>query len=66
MSKSGRRSFLKMVGSGTLAAALPGSIGRALALPANDRTRSIEDVEHIIILTQKTDPSITISALSEA
>jgi phospholipase C len=36
-----------------LAATLPGSISRALALPANDHTRTIRDVEHIIILTQE-------------
>src|SRR5690242_5634 len=55
MSKFGRRSFLKTMGYGTLAAAttLPSSIGRALAIPANDRTRSIEDVEHIVILMQE-------------
>jgi phospholipase C len=53
MSKTGRRSFLKVMGSGTLAATLPMSITRALAIPANDRTGTIEDVEHIIILTQE-------------
>ncbi|MEO8053241.1 MAG: phospholipase C, phosphocholine-specific, partial [Acidobacteriota bacterium] len=42
-----------MIGSGALAASLPMSIDRALALPANDRTRSIVDIEHIIILTQE-------------
>lgn len=39
----------------TLAAqsALPDSISRALALPANHRTGSLADIEHIVILTQE-------------
>ncbi len=54
MSKSGRRGFLKAMGYGTLAAAtLPTSIARALAISANDRTGTIEDVEHIVILMQE-------------
>jgi phospholipase C len=48
-----RRSFLKMVGSGALAAALPDSIARAMSIPANNRTGTIADVEHIIILMQE-------------
>jgi len=52
MSKLGRRGFLKTMGSGALAA-LPLSVSRALAIPANNQKRSIEDVEHIIILTQE-------------
>ena len=52
MTKLGRRGFLRAMGSGTLAS-LPLSIGRALAIPANNQKRSIEDVEHIIILTQE-------------
>ncbi len=50
---SDRRNFLRLLGAAPLAAALPESIGRALALPANNRTRSIEDVEHIVILMQE-------------
>jgi len=53
MSKTARRDFLKTIGFGTLAATLPASINRALALPANDRTRTINDVEHIVILMQE-------------
>jgi phospholipase C len=52
MTKLGRRGFLRAMGSGALAS-LPLSIGRALAIPANNQKRSIEDVEHIIILTQE-------------
>lgn len=32
---------------------LPASISRALAIPANHRTGSIEDVEHVVILMQE-------------
>src|SRR5436190_23108294 len=52
MIKTGRRDFLKALGAGTLAT-LPITIGRALATPANDHTRSIEDIEHIVILMQE-------------
>jgi len=53
MKKLGRRGFVKTMGSGALAASLPMSIRRALAIPANNQTRSIRDVEHIVILTQE-------------
>jgi phospholipase C len=53
MSHSERRNFLKLVGSGALAASLPASISRALAIPANNRTGTIADIEHIVILTQE-------------
>jgi phospholipase C len=52
-----RRRFLQMTGSAigaTLAGqALPASIRRALAVPANRATGSIRDVEHVVILTQE-------------
>ena len=44
-----RRNFLKIAG----AAALPLDLGKALAIPAHDRTGSIADVEHVIILMQE-------------
>ena len=54
MSKLGRREFLRTMSSAALAAAsLPLSIRRALAIPAHNEKRSIEDVEHIIVLTQE-------------
>jgi len=53
MGSTDRRTFLKLMGSGALAASLPASIERALAVPANDRTGTIADVEHIVILTQE-------------
>jgi phospholipase C len=48
-----RRNFLQFLGAGAAAAALPASIDRALAIPANTRTHSIKDVEHIVIMMQE-------------
>jgi phospholipase C len=53
MSTTDRRDFLRVLTGITASAALPQSIGRALALPANHRTGTIRDVEHIVILTQE-------------
>ncbi len=53
MSTSDRRTFLKMMGGPALAAALPMDFTRALAIPANNRTGSINDVEHIVFLMQE-------------
>jgi hypothetical protein len=64
MSGTGRRTFLKMMGSGALAAALPASIERALAVPANNRTGSIADVEHIVVLMQENRSLLSILRIS--
>ena len=48
-----RRRFLQGTSAAALTAALPASITRALALPGNHRTGTIQDVEHIVILTQE-------------
>jgi phospholipase C len=48
-----RRRFLQLAGSGVAATMLSDSISRALAIPANRATRSIRDVEHIVVLTQE-------------
>jgi phospholipase C len=48
-----RRTFLKMVGAPALGAALPLNLDKALAIPANDRTGSVRDVEHVIFLMQE-------------
>src|ERR1700704_3457754 len=53
MDTSDRRTFLKLIGSSALAAAVPLDLTRALAIPANHRTGTIEDVEHVIILMQE-------------
>src|ERR1700739_2102722 len=50
---SDRRDFLKLLSSAAAAAAFPASLARALAVPANNRTGTIEDVEHIVILMQE-------------
>jgi len=42
-----------MVGAPAIAAALPLDLSRALAIPANNRTRSINDVEHVVFLMQE-------------
>ncbi|HEX3595999.1 MAG TPA: phospholipase C, phosphocholine-specific, partial [Polyangiaceae bacterium] len=48
-----RRKFLKLVSAGAVASAFPLSIRRALAIPANHRTGTLRDVEHIVILMQE-------------
>jgi phospholipase C len=48
-----RRTFLKLMGAPAVAAALPLDLGKALAIPANNRTGSIKDVEHVIFLMQE-------------
>ncbi|MFJ2987594.1 phosphocholine-specific phospholipase C [Collimonas sp. NPDC087041] len=61
MIKKNRRHFLRAAGA-TLAAttysaaanaAFPEAIRRALAIPANNRTGTIRDVEHVVILMQE-------------
>ncbi|MCX5372160.1 phosphocholine-specific phospholipase C [Streptomyces sp. NBC_00103] len=53
MPEVNRRRFLQLAGATTAFTALSGSIERAAALPANHRTGSIEDVEHIVVLMQE-------------
>src|SRR6267154_3051278 len=53
MSTANRRSFLRFLGSAALTTAFPGSIQRALAVPARRRTGTIEDVEHVVFLMQE-------------
>ena len=52
-----RRDFLKQLaqagGASAVLATFPPAIQRALAIPANQRTRSLQDVEHIVVLTQE-------------
>src|SRR6185436_19673984 len=48
-----RRTFLKLMGGPALAATFPAALARALAIPANHRTGTIRDVEHIVILMQE-------------
>ena len=48
-----RRTFLQMLAAGAAGATIPESIARAVAIPANTRTGTIKDVEHIVILMQE-------------
>ncbi|WP_448663491.1 phosphocholine-specific phospholipase C [Sphingomonas sp. CJ20] len=49
-----RRAFIKaMMAAGGAASGLLPSIARALDIPANRRTGTIQDVEHVVILTQE-------------
>jgi len=57
MTQHDRRGFLRAVSTAAGAAAglasFPPAIARALSIPANVRTGTIQDVEHIVILTQE-------------
>lgn len=48
-----RRDFLKLLTTAAAAASFPASIARALAIPANNRTGTIHDVEHIVFMMQE-------------
>lgn len=48
-----RRKFLQMMTASAGVAMLPPAIRRALAIPANRATGSIQDVEHVVILMQE-------------
>ena len=57
MTQQDRRSFLRTVasvaGASAALATFPPAIQRALAIQANNRTGTLHDVEHIVILTQE-------------
>ncbi|MBZ9643762.1 phosphocholine-specific phospholipase C [Streptomyces sp. PSKA30] len=53
MPEVNRRRFLQIAGATTAFTALASSIERAAALPANHRSGTIEDVEHIVVLMQE-------------
>jgi phospholipase C len=48
-----RRDFLKLLSTAAAASTFPASIARALSIPANNRTGSLHDVEHIVFLMQE-------------
>ena len=50
-----RRTFLQLMGL-TAMATLKANITKALAIPANNRTGTIQDVEHVVILMQENRP----------
>ena len=53
MDRINRRGFLALAGGATAMAALSPSIARAAAIPADRRTGTIKDVEHIVVLMQE-------------
>lgn len=48
-----RRRFLKTAGAAAATGMLPASIRDALAIPANNKNGTVEDVEHVVILMQE-------------
>jgi phospholipase C len=56
MSYTDRRKFLKLMGMTAAMSTLKTNIAKALAIPANNRTGTINDVEHIVILMQENRP----------
>ena len=48
-----RRRFLQLAGGTVASTMLSDSIARALAIPANRATRSLKDIEHIVVLMQE-------------
>jgi phospholipase C len=53
MRQMNRRRFLQVAGGALGSTMLSGSIARALAIPANRATRTINDIEHIVVLMQE-------------
>ena len=53
MKNTDRRQFLQLLGMGSLASTLNANIAKALSIPANNRTGTIRDVEHVVILMQE-------------
>jgi phospholipase C len=56
MSKPDRRQFLQLMCMTAITSTLKTNIAKALAIPANNTTGTINDVEHIVILMQENRP----------
>jgi phospholipase C len=56
MIQTDRRRFLQMMGVTAVTSSLKTNIAKAIEIRANNRTGTIQDVEHIIILTQENRP----------
>ena len=58
MSNHNRRTFMKMMGitAATTLTGLKSTIAKALEIAANNRTGTIQDVEHVVILMQENRP----------
>jgi phospholipase C len=48
-----RRRFLQLAGGTAALSVLPSTVARAATLPANRRTGSLDDVEHVVVLMQE-------------
>ncbi|GAA0743495.1 phospholipase C, phosphocholine-specific [Ideonella azotifigens] len=53
MSAVDRRQFLQTAAAAAASAGVPAAIARALAIPAHNATRSVQDVQHVVILMQE-------------
>ena len=53
MSTFDRREFLRSASTAASLAFLPASIRKALAIPANVQTGTIQDVKHVVIFMQE-------------
>ena len=53
MTRMNRRAFLRAAASGAALSTFPPAIQRALAIPANNATGTINDIEHVIIFMQE-------------
>ena len=53
--QTNRRTFLQLMGA-TALTTFKANIAKALAIPANNRTGTIQDVEHVVILMQENRP----------
>ncbi len=56
MSNTNRREFMQLIGATAAMGTLQANIAKALEIPANNRTGTIRDVEHIVILMQENRP----------
>ena len=48
-----RRNFLQLLGASALTSGFPDSIAKALAIPANNKTGTLKDVEHVVFMMQE-------------
>lgn len=56
MSHTDRREFMQLLGMTAIMGSLKTNIARALEIPANNRTGTIRDIEHVVILMQENRP----------
>src|ERR1700761_7061627 len=56
MSNHNRRDFMQLMGITAIMGSLKTNIAKALTIPANNCTGTINDVEHIVILMQENRP----------